>query len=87
MNKATSDVSLGATAVQAVPELAKWAKELYVFQRTPSAVDVRNNRPTDVEWFNKVVRASGSGWQRRRQENFNLLVSDVDVPVDLVDDE
>ena len=28
-------------------------KELYVFQRTPSAVGVRDNGPTDVEWFNE----------------------------------
>jgi cation diffusion facilitator CzcD-associated flavoprotein CzcO len=39
----------GATAIQAVPKLAKFAKELYVFQRTPSAVAARGQRPTDLE--------------------------------------
>ena len=39
-------IGTGATAVQAIPELAKIAKELYVFQRTPSSIDVRDQRET-----------------------------------------
>ena len=39
----------GATAVQAVPQLAKWAKEVYVFQRTPSIISWRGQRETDPE--------------------------------------
>lgn len=39
----------GATAIQAVPRLAKYAKELYVFQRTPSVVSWRGQRETDPE--------------------------------------
>jgi cation diffusion facilitator CzcD-associated flavoprotein CzcO len=42
-------IGTGATAIQAVPKLAKYAKELYVFQRTPSAVSWRGQRPTDPE--------------------------------------
>src|SRR3546814_7807939 len=43
-------IGTGATGVQAVPPLGEWAKHLYVFQRTPAAVDIRANRPTDPEW-------------------------------------
>ncbi len=50
---------------------AKYAKHLYVFQRTPSSVDVRGNRPTDPEW----VKTLQPGWQKHRMENFNMLVS------------
>jgi cation diffusion facilitator CzcD-associated flavoprotein CzcO len=39
----------GATAIQVVPALAKYAKELYVFQRTPSGVSARGQRSTDPE--------------------------------------
>ena len=42
-------IGTGATAIQVVPKLAKYAKELYVFQRTPSAVSWRGQRPTDPE--------------------------------------
>jgi cation diffusion facilitator CzcD-associated flavoprotein CzcO len=42
-------IGTGATAIQVVPKLAKFAKELYVFQRTPSAVSWRGQRPTDPE--------------------------------------
>ena len=42
-------------------------RELYVFQRTPSSVDVRDNRPTDPEWFAEIATP---GWQQRWLENF-----------------
>ncbi|GGS95894.1 monooxygenase [Planobispora rosea] len=60
-------IGTGATAVQCVPHLARACGELYVFQRTPSSVDVRGNRPTDPEWF---ARIATPGWQRRWLENF-----------------
>src|SRR5262249_55362473 len=55
-------IGTGATAVQCVPHLARWAERLYVFQRTPSSIDVRANRPTDPAW----EKALQAGWQRRR---------------------
>ncbi len=75
-------IGTGATAVQCVPHLGAAAEQLYVFQRTPSSIDVRANRPTDPAW------ASGlqPGWQRRRMDNFNSLVTGVPQPEDLVDD-
>jgi cation diffusion facilitator CzcD-associated flavoprotein CzcO len=62
-------IGTGATAIQAVPQLAKYAKELYVFQRTPSQVNTRGQRETDpAEWKSKI--AANPGWQRARMENF-----------------
>ncbi|HYD10520.1 MAG TPA: NAD(P)/FAD-dependent oxidoreductase, partial [Acidimicrobiales bacterium] len=75
-------IGTGATAVQVVPHLGAAAKHLYVFQRTPSSIDVRNNRPTAASW------AAGlePGWQKRRMVNFNNLVTGVPEEEDLVND-
>ena len=67
-DKRVGIIGTGATAVQCVPHLAKACRELYVFQRTPSSVDVRDNRPTDMEWFEREVQEPG--WQRKWLENF-----------------
>lgn len=75
-------IGTGATALQCVPEIGKWAKHLYVFQRTPSSVDVRNNRETDPNFASMLQ----SGWQQRRMDNFNILVSGGDQDEDLVSD-
>ncbi len=66
-DKRVAIIGTGATAVQCVPHLARDAKELLVFQRTPSSVDVRNNQPLDREWFEGVAEP---GWQKKWQENF-----------------
>ena len=59
-------IGTGATAIQCVPPLAKSAKLLYVFQRTPSSVDARNNALTDPAWAASLQ----PGWQQARMENF-----------------
>ena len=82
VDKRVGIIGTGATAVQCIPHLGEWAEHLYVFQRTPSSVDVRNNRETDPEWAASLE----PGWQRRRMENFNVLVSGGDQDVDLVAD-
>ena len=66
-DKRVAIIGTGATAVQCVPHVARTAKEFYVFQRTPSSVDVRNNQPIDEEWFEGVAEP---GWQKKWQENF-----------------
>jgi cyclohexanone monooxygenase len=66
-DKRVAIIGTGATAVQVVPHLADACRELYVFQRTPSSVDVRDNRPTDPEWFATIAT---QGWQQRWLENF-----------------
>ncbi len=75
-------IGTGATAVQCVPHLAEGAGELFVFQRTPSSIDVRNNRPTDPEWAASLQ----PGWQQYRMDNFNVLVSGGMAKEDLVND-
>ncbi len=66
-DKRIAIVGTGATAVQCIPHLAAECKDLYVFQRTASSVDVRDNRPTDADWFANIATP---GWQVRWLENF-----------------
>jgi cation diffusion facilitator CzcD-associated flavoprotein CzcO len=66
-DKRVAIIGTGATAVQCVPHLAPAAQALYVFQRTPSSVDVRANIPIDADWFAGIATP---GWQSRWLENF-----------------
>ena len=75
-------IGTGATAVQCVPHLGAAAEHLYVFQRTPSSIDVRGNRPTDPDWAASLE----PGWHRRRMDNFNILVTGGFQDEDLVND-
>jgi len=75
-------IGTGATAVQCVPHLGEAAGELFVFQRTPSSIDVRANRPTDPQWAESLQ----PGWQQKRMDNFNVLVSGGFQDEDLVND-
>ena len=81
-DKRVAIIGTGATAVQVVPQVARAAKELFVFQRTPGAVGVRNQQPTDVEWFQSLP----PGWQRERIINFTQAVTGSQPEVDLVSD-
>ncbi|OHW91857.1 phenylacetone monooxygenase [Colletotrichum incanum] len=77
-------IGTGATAIQIVPELAKWAAHLYVFQRTPTFVGPRNQRETTPAEWEKV--AYKKGWQYERQDNFHHFVTNDPVPENMVDD-
>jgi cation diffusion facilitator CzcD-associated flavoprotein CzcO len=81
-DKRVGIIGTGATAVQAVPHLAAAAAHLYVFQRTPSSVDVRANRPTEEAW----AAGLAPGWQRERMVNFTTLTSGGLADRDLVAD-
>ncbi len=81
-DKRVGIIGTGATAVQAVPNLARDAQHLYVFQRTPSGVGVRNNQPTDPAWASSLQ----PGWQQQRIENFETLVSGQPAEQDLIND-
>ncbi len=81
-DKRVGIIGTGATAVQAIPKLGEAAKELFVFQRTPSSVGVRNNQPTDPEW----VASLKPGWQQERIDNFTALVIGDQPDVDLIQD-
>ncbi|BEL06884.1 NAD(P)/FAD-dependent oxidoreductase [Actinoplanes sichuanensis] len=81
-DKRVAVVGTGATAIQVVPHLGRDAQHLYVFQRTPSSVDVRDNRPTDQAILDRVR----PGWQRERMDNFLTVVTGGQADVDLIDD-
>lgn len=70
-DKRVAVVGTGATGLQVIPHLAEHAKQLFVFQRTPSTVDVRDNRPTDPEWAASLA----PGWQRERMDNFLAVLA------------
>jgi cation diffusion facilitator CzcD-associated flavoprotein CzcO len=82
-DKRVAIIGTGATAVQCIPHLAGACKELYVFQRTPSSVDVRDNHPIDPRWFREIATP---GWQRRWLENFTANQSGAMASHDLVMD-
>lgn len=81
-DKAVGIIGTGATAVQCIPHLGRSARDLYVFQRTPSSVDVRNNHPIDPEWFASL----GPGWQQEWLRNFAILQTGGFADEDLVKD-
>ncbi len=75
-------IGTGATSVQCVPHVGESAEELYVFQRTPSSIDVKDNPETDPEWKANLK----PGWHQHRMDNFNALVSGIPQEEDLVHD-
>lgn len=81
-DKRVAIVGTGTSAVQIVPKLARDAEHLYVVQRTPSIIDSRDNGPVDPQW----VKGLPGGWQRRRMENFDGILSGVPQTEDMVGD-
>ena len=81
-DKKVAIIGTGSTAIQCVPYLGETAEQLYVFQRTPSSVDLRGNKPTDENWF----KAQKPGWQRERRANFSSVLLGEPVAEDLVQD-
>jgi cation diffusion facilitator CzcD-associated flavoprotein CzcO len=81
-DKVVGLIGTGATGIQCVPPLAESSKHLYVFQRTPSAIGERANRPTDPDF----ARGLEPGWQRARMDNFQSIMLGRPVEVDQVDD-
>lgn len=80
-DKTVAIIGTGATAVQSVPALAEHSKELYVFQRTPSTVNVRDNHPTDEAW----IKSLKPGWQRERDRAFMMSPTGAVPTIDLDD--
>ncbi len=83
-DKRVAILGTGATAIQAVPYLARYAKHVYVIQRTPSSVDERRNKPTDPVWAANLK----PGWQKERIDNYHRAANEVIIPGegDLVQD-
>jgi cation diffusion facilitator CzcD-associated flavoprotein CzcO len=82
-DKRVAIIGTGATAIQCVPHLARACQALYVFQRTPSSVDVRANAPIDPGWFSSIATP---GWQQRWLENFTDNSAGGSATEDLVQD-
>ena len=81
-DKRVAIIGTGATAIQCVPHVGASAAHLYVFQRTPSSVEVRNNGDTDSAW----LKDQPAGWHERRRRNFEKLLFGQPVKEDLVAD-
>lgn len=81
-DKRVAIIGTGATAIQVVPHLAQWAKELHVVQRTPAIVARRDNRPTDPDWARTLL----PGWQKLRMQNFEGVLAGLVGDPDLVGD-
>ena len=81
-DKVVGLIGTGATGIQCLPPLADSAKHVVVFQRTPSAVGERGNRPTAPEF----ASALEPGWQQARMDNFQAIMLGKKAEVDLVDD-
>ncbi len=81
-DKVVALIGTGASGIQCVPPLAESAERLYVFQRTPSAVGERGNRPTDPDFATRL----GPKWQRDRMDNFQAILMGRPTDVDQVDD-
>jgi cation diffusion facilitator CzcD-associated flavoprotein CzcO len=81
-DKSVAVLGTGASGIQCVPPLVESAKHVYVFQRTPSAIGVRGNRPTDAHFGDRLEQ----GWQQARMDNFQAIMLGLPVNDDLVDD-
>lgn len=81
-DKRVAVVGTGATGIQIIPHLGRDAEQLFVFQRTPSTVDVRDNRLTDPDWASSLQ----PGWQRERMDNFLSVLAGEPVEESLVSD-
>ena len=81
-DKRVGIIGTGATAIQCVSYLGQAAKHLCVFQRTPSAIDERGNKPTDPNW----AKSLQPGWHAERNTNFCSILSGIPQDQDLVGD-
>lgn len=81
-DKRVAIIGTGASAVQAIPYLGEDCQQLYVVQRTPAAVDDRENEPTDPDWWNSLK----DGWWEKRALNFEGFVNSIPQEVDLIQD-
>jgi cyclohexanone monooxygenase len=64
-DKRVAEIGTGSTGIQVIPRLAEYAKHLHVFQRTPSYVSERGDKPTDPRWAASLK----PGWQAARRRN------------------
>ena len=70
--KRVAVIGTGATAVQAVPEIAKQAAHVWVFQRTPNYDIPGRNRPLEPSYAAEVKAGYKDLWQKARESGFGL---------------
>jgi cyclohexanone monooxygenase len=73
VGKRVGIIGTGASAVQVVPEIAKVVKQLFVFQRTPSTIDVRDQRVTTREEIE--AWSQEPNWAKKRRERLARISS------------
>ncbi|KAH8834280.1 flavin-binding monooxygenase-like family protein [Flagelloscypha sp. PMI_526] len=83
-DKSVAIIGTGASSIQVLPQVARWTKQVLVFQRTPASVDLRNQKETDPILWKKI--SSTPGWQLERMRNFNSYLSNAPDGQNLVDD-
>lgn len=81
-DKVVGLIGTGATGVQCLAPLARDAKQVVVFQRTPSAIGARNNGPLPADF----AESCQPGWQAERMDNFQAILLGRDVEEDLIAD-
>ena len=81
-DKTVALIGTGASGIQCLPPLAESAKQVYVFQRTPSAIGERGNRPT----LDDFATTLEPGWQKTRNDNFQAIMLGRPAEVDQIDD-
>jgi cyclohexanone monooxygenase len=69
-DKRVALIGTGASGIQVVPYLGRYARHLYVFQRTPSSISERGNRETDPAWASTLE----PGWTSKRHRAFQQAV-------------
>jgi cation diffusion facilitator CzcD-associated flavoprotein CzcO len=72
-------IGVGASGIQIIPELAKQAGELFVFQRTPNYVVESNNDRVDDEWMQYVRDHYDEIFERASKHPFGV---DMEYPTD-----
>ena len=74
-DKTVGIIGNGATAVQVIPHLARNAKKLYVFQRTPASVTLReNHKTTNYPYMDIFALSKQPRWQQGLMaESANVL--------------
>lgn len=70
-NKTVGIIGTGTSAAQIVPMVARSAKKLFIFQRTPSSISLRENCKTDPG----IAATLEPGWQQRRMDLLSRILS------------
>ncbi len=81
-NKRVGIIGTGATSIQCIPSLSRDSGELFVFQRTPSSIDIRNNHAIEPVALGELE----PGWQYAWLTNFATLQTGGFTDVDYVKD-